>query len=379
VRYGFDAYSGGGMLTIVRALLDGRLAMAPSLVDVVYKCTLCGACDVRCKRNLDIEVLLTLEALRAKVVQEGYGPLDVHKSITQKVKKTGNRYGAVKKKNTGWFPEGVISSQKSDVLYFVGCNASFVHSEIARYTSKILQASGISFMVLPDEWCCGHPLLTTGQENEAREVVEHNIKAIAASGATTVIASCAECYQTLKVKYPRFLDKKTEDMPFKILHVTEYAEQLIKGGALKLGGQINMKVTYHDPCHLGRLSEPWKPWHGVFGKFGIPEPAREMRRGAFGIYDPPRDLLKIIPGLEVIEMERAKDQSWCCGAGGGVRDAFNDFALWTAHERMVEANQTGAEAIVSCCPWCEENLRDGMVERGRMQVYDIVELVASAI
>ena len=380
LRYGFDAYSGGGMLTIARAMLEGRLEFAPSLLDILYKCTLCGACDVRCKRNLDIEVLLTLEALRSKVVQEGYGPLEPHKTITRKVKETGNRYGAPNQKRLGWLPEGIVSRQKAEILYFVGCNSSFVQTEIARSTAKILKASGIPFTVLADEWCCGQPLLTTGQEEAAREVVEHNIKAIEASGAATVIASCAECYQTLKVKYPRLLDKRTEDMSFKVLHITEYAGQLVKGGALKLHGRANIKVTYHDPCHLGRLSEAWKPWHGVFGKFSIPDPPREMRRGTFGIYEPPRGLLKSIPGLEIVEMERAKDQAWCCGAGGAVRDAFKDFALWTARERLEEANLTGAEAIISCCPWCEENLKDATGGSGKgIQIYDAVELVANAI
>lgn len=380
VRYGFDAYSGGGLLTIARAMLEGRLEFRPTLLDVVYRCTLCGACDVRCKRNLDIEVLLTVEALRSKVVEEGYGPLEAHKITDQKIREAGNRYGAPNKKRLDWMPEGVVSGQKGEVLYFVGCNSSFVQTEIARSTVKILRASNTPFTVLSDEWCCGQPLITTGQEESARKVVEHNIKAIEASGVTTVLTSCAECYQTLKVKYPRLLEKKTEDMPFKVLHISEFADQLVKNGALKLHGRVDVKVTYHDPCHLGRLSEPWKPWHGVFGKFSIPNPPREMRRGTFGIYEPPRDLLRNIPGLEIVEMERAKDQAWCCGAGGAVRDAFGDFALWTARERLEEANLTGAEMIVSCCPWCEENLKDAT--RGttnKMQIYDLVQLVANAI
>jgi Fe-S oxidoreductase len=118
----------------------------------------------------------------------------------------------------------------------------------------------------------------------------------------------------------------------------------------------------------------------VFGKFRIPDPPREMRRGTFGIYDPPRELLKSIPGVEIVEMERAKEQAWCCGAGGAVKDAFEDFALWTARERLEEAKQTGAEAMLSCCPWCEENLRDatGGSDKG-IQIYDIVQLVANVI
>jgi Fe-S oxidoreductase len=379
-KYAFDAYSGGGMLTLAKALLDGKLEFTPKLLEVIYTCTLCGACDVRCKRNLDIEVLLTLEALRTRAVQEGYGPHEPHKAIAQKVRETGNRYGAPNRKRLNWLPIDVVPADKAEILYFVGCNSSFAQIELARSTAKILKAADIPFMVLPDEWCCGQPLLNAGQEELARRVVAQNIKAIEASGASTVISNCAECYQTTKVKYPRLLDKKTEDMSFRVLHITEYAEQLVKDGILKLKGPTNTRVTYHDPCHLGRLSEPWRPWQGAFGKFGIPEPPREMRRGTFGIYEAPRELLRSIPGLEVLEMERAKDQAWCCGAGGGVRDAFRDFALWTARERLEEARLTTAEAIVSCCPWCEENLRDAVgSDDGGIPIYDVVQLVAHAI
>jgi Fe-S oxidoreductase len=155
---------------------------------------------------------------------------------------------------------------------------------------------------------------------------------------------------------------------------------LVKEGALKFYGQTDVKVTYHDPCNLGRLSEPWRPWHGIFEKFRIPKPPREMRRGTFGIYEPPREILKNIPGLEIIEMERNREQTWCCGAGGGVKETFGDFALWTAQERLEEAKLTGAEMIITCCPWCEENLRDAMrgINTG-MKVYDIVQLIANAI
>jgi Fe-S oxidoreductase len=368
------------MLTITKALLDGKLEFTSRLQDVLYKCLLCGACDIRCKRNLDIEVLQTLEALRATAVQQDRGPLEPHKAIARKIRESGNRYGITNKKRQRWLPKGVLPTQEGGILYFIGCNSSFVQTELARSTIKILQKSKIPHMVLPDEWCCGHALLTTGQEDRAREVVEHNIRAIESSGATTVVTSCAECYQTLKVKYPRLLDKKTEDMSFKVVHIAEYAEQLFKNGVLKLTRPINMRVTYHDPCHLGRLSEPWKPWHGVFGQFGIPNPPREMRRGTFGIYEPPRELLKNILGLELIEMERAREQTWCCGAGGAVRDAFKDFASWTAQERIEEASLTGAEAIVSCCPWCEENLKDAAGQNGNgMMVYDLVQLLANAI
>ena len=127
--------------------------------------------------------------------------------------------------------------------------------------------------------------------------------------------------------------------------------------------EVPLRVTYHDPCHLGRRSKPYVPGEPIDG-----------------IYEPPRDILKAIPGLELVEMERIKEYAWCCGAGGGVKEAYPDFALWTAGERMEEAKAAGAEAIVTACPWCERNYIDAINERGEaIKVYDIVELVQQAI
>ena len=145
-----------------------------------------------------------------------------------------------------------------------------------------------------------------------------------------------------------------------------------------------MKVTYHDPCHLGRLGEPYIPWKGrekkIFGQMVVHEPKKPRYNGAWGIYDPPRDILKSIPGLELVEMERIREYAWCCGAGGGVLEGYPDFSSWTAFERIDEAKATGAEAIVSACGWCERNFVDAINGNGQeMQVYDIAELVQQAI
>lgn len=379
-KYGFDAYSGGGMLTIARELLDKKLEFNRRLLDIIYKCTLCGACDVRCKRNLDIEVLLTIEALRKEAVETGWGPLDSHKGIANKITETRNRYGIENGKRMDWFSGEQPSKQQPEILYFVGCNSSFFQKELASCTEKILNAAHISFAMLREEWCCGHPLLVTGQEENAYELITHNIEAIKETGITTVLTSCAECYHTLKVKYPKVLHKKTEDMEFKVVHLAEYANQLLKDGRLNIKNSFDAKVTYHDPCHLGRLSEPWKPWDGTFGKFGIPVPPREMRRGTFGVYEEPRNILRSISGVKVLEMERRRDQAWCCGAGGEVRSAAKDFALWAAKERIEEACSTGAQAIISSCPYCEENLKEAIKKNSRkIEVYDIAQVLARVL
>lgn len=379
-RFGFNAYSAHGLLDIALALMEGRLDYSPKLLDVIYTCTLCGACDVRCKRNLNIEVLLVLEGLRERCVQDGKGPLSAHKVTSERISKTRNRYGARQQNRLKWLPAGFKAAEKADILYFVGCNSAYTQRELSQATAKLLAASGTSFILLEDEWCCGKPLFGTGQADLAGELVKHNLAAIDKSGANTVIVSCAECYKTLKVDYPKFLGKPTADMGFKVLHITEYLEPLVKSGVLKFTKPVEMRVTYHDSCALGRLSDPWLPWQGVHRKFGILEPPKEFRRGTHGVYEAPREILKSIPGIELVEMERLREHAWCCGAGGEVRSAFKDFALWTAGERLEEANTTGAEALVSSCPYCRENMQEAArIEKEKIKIFDITEIMAQAI
>jgi Fe-S oxidoreductase len=142
-----------------------------------------------------------------------------------------------------------------------------------------------------------------------------------------------------------------------------------------------MKLTYHDACNLGRMSEPWVHWEGKRVQWGILEPNREWRRGTRGVYDQPRNILKAIPGIELEEMLRHHENAWCCGNGGGAKEAFPDFAMWTAGERLREVHATtGAEAIVAACPGCKENFAQSIKTAGdSMKAYDILELVAKAI
>jgi Fe-S oxidoreductase len=141
-----------------------------------------------------------------------------------------------------------------------------------------------------------------------------------------------------------------------------------------------MKVTYHDPCLLGRLSEPYIPWSGEIKAYGYHDPPKHWRRGTNGVYDAPRRVLRSIPGIELVEMTRNEENSFCCGGGGGVPAAFPDFALWTAKERIREAVSTGAEAMVSSCPFCQSNFEKA-VETGRdgIRYHDLCELFARTL
>jgi Fe-S oxidoreductase len=169
-------------------------------------------------------------------------------------------------------------------------------------------------------------------------------------------------------------------MNFEVVHSVEIIDRLIQGGTLKFKKQIPMKVTWHDPCHSGRGGEKQNIWEGERLKWGLSDPPRERNFGADGVYDAPRNILKALPGIELVEMERIREFSWCCGAGGGVKSAFPEFALESALERIDEAKATGAGALVTSCPWCESNLADALVAGGsKMKLYSLVELVEQAL
>jgi Fe-S oxidoreductase len=173
-------------------------------------------------------------------------------------------------------------------------------------------------------------------------------------------------------------------MDFEVVHISQFLDQLMKEGKIKLGVKNPMRVTYHDPCNLGRLGEHYLPWKGVEKILPGPivsfDPPKPERHGMQGEYESPRNLLRSIPGIQLVEMERIKGAAWCCGAGGGVIDSYPDFATWTARKRLEEAKSTGAEAIVTACPWCNRMFKDAVKESGiNIKVFDVVELVNQAI
>jgi len=377
-KEGFDVYGAVGKCNIVYSVLTSKLDYADPMVrDIAYRDLLCGGCDVACKRNLDYEIELMLESLRARLVEKGNGPMPEHTEITRKIESSRNYYGKDQSQRLDWLTKDIKVADKADILFFVGCRPSFVDTEIATATARILNAANADFMLMNDEPCCGHLVFITGQIAKARKLAEDNLKQIRETGAKTVVFSCAEGYKTIKVDYPKLLDIATTDLGFEVLHITELVDRWVKEGKLKLKNRVDMKVTYHDPCNLGRLSEPWVPWKGVREDWGVFNPPRNMRRGIHGVYEPPRDILKAIPGVELVEMVRHHENAWSSGHDGGVKEAFPDVALWTAGERLREAASTGAEAIVSACPACKEIFNEAA--NNGMQVYDITELMARAI
>ena len=381
-KYNFSAYSGGGRLLTINSALKNELNYNKKLKEIVYNCQMCGACGVSCNYAMDIEVMQPINEFRIKCVQDGQTHPALEKVITG-LRKTNSMVPV--SGNRGYWAAGLnlkdVAKDKVDVLFHVGCLTSYdpkMH-KLAQATSKILQKAGVNFGIAGDaEVCCGGRAYQMGYEEDALNQAKKNMAMIKKAGAKTVVTGCADGYQAFKVLYDKFGVKGD----LEVLHIAEYIDKLIKEGRLKLTNKVNMTVTYLDPCNLGRRGEPWKHWKGkrIPGNRYMFDPPKEYRRGEHGIYQPPRDVLKSIPGLMLSEMTRIKEYAWCCGAGGGVNESNPEFAIWTGKERVDEAVSTGAEAIVTACPWCENNFNEAIkVSGSKLKVYDIVELVEKAI
>jgi Fe-S oxidoreductase len=379
-KYEFDAYGAYGKMRIGHAMAEGLLDWNEKALEVIYACTLCGACDVGCKRNLDLEVELTLESLRVKAVKDGVGPRPAHKKTAAHIMKSHNMYGAPHEKRLDWLPAGVTPAKKADLLYFVGCTASYVNKEIAQSTARILTAARDSFMVMPDEWCCGNRLFSVGLIDEARALAQRNVDEMRKTGAKKLVTSCAEGYRMWKVDYPKLLNISTGDLGFEVIHLVEYADEKVKDGALNLKKPVEARLTYHDSCSLARLSEPWTPYEGKRGWMGCVEPRLKRRRGNNGPYAQPRDILKAIPGVDFVEMPRTRENTFCCGAGRGTQEAYPEFAGWAAAQRLEEVREIGAEVLVSSCPGCKNNFSQAVKASGNdVQVMDISELICASL
>jgi Fe-S oxidoreductase len=381
-KYNFNAYSGGGRLLTINAGLKKGFEYNDKLKEIVYNCQMCGGCGVSCNYAMDIEVMQPIKEFRIKCVEDGqtHPALEM---IIAGLRKT-NSMVAVEGKRGDW-ASGLyiknVTKDKVDVLFHAGCLTSYDRQlhKLAQATAKILQKAGVNFGIAGDaEVCCGGRAYQMGYKEDALNQAKKNMAMIKKAGVKTLVTGCADGYQAFKVLYDQLGVK--DDL--EVLHITEYIERLIKTGKLKLTKEVNMNVTYHDPCNLGRLGESWKHWEGkkIPGNRYMFDPPKEYRRGEHGVYEPPRDVIKAIPGLKLTEMTRIKEYAWCCGAGGGVSQSNPEFSQWTSTERIEEATATGAEAIVTACPWCEKNFNTAIQAGGsQIKVYDIVELVAQAI
>src|SRR4030042_5600062 len=263
-RFNFHAYSGGGKLIVAQALVQGRVDYSDGLLDVIYRCNMDGACDISCKNQSDLEPLQAMLELRAKCVEEGQ-LLSEHMLVIEGLKKEDNMMMKPKTDRGNW-AKGLdvkdLTAEKADVLFHAGCRFSFDEElwPIARGAVKLLKKAGLDVGIMgANETCCGGRAYEWGFQGEHTKYAEHNVENWKTTRVKTIVTSCSDCYHAFKVLYDN-IHKKPD---IEILHTSEYFARLVREGKLNLTHKIPETVTYHDPCHLGRLGEPWIHWDGV--------------------------------------------------------------------------------------------------------------------
>lgn len=341
---GFEAYSARGRVMVMNDVLSGDLEVNDALVDWLYTCTTCKSCQETCTATADgIQLPDMTEALRKDIVQNGF-EMKKHAVIEESIANEANPYKESRDTRLDLFGDRKWP-EKASVVYFVGCTSAYREKEIAKTTVELLDKIGADYTVLKDERCCGSVLLRLGRTKSFGNLTKHNIDAIKETGAKTVVTACAGCFRTLKLDAP----EQGYKYPFEVLHITEYLDRLIQDEEASFEAPEPIKVTYHDPCHLGRHAE---------------------------VYEAPRRVIEAVENIELVEMETNKRYAHCCGSGGGVKSSYGDMADEIAANRIQEAEETGAGILVTACPFCHRGLEDGAKYSGSdMPVVDLPTFV----
>lgn len=321
----------------------------------VYDCTLCARCYQVCPVGIEMRPLWI--AMREQLVELGLHPALMNR-LRDTVTANYNISGDPNQNRLGWtanlatVPAGLDRKQNAQVVYFMGCVAAFYPMVygVPQSLVAVLDRAGVDFTTLGgDEYCCGFPLVIAGMGRHAHDLMRHNVEAVRALKAKTLVAACPSCYHTWKHEYPRLLG---EPLGFEVQHETELLADLVQSGAFHLK-PVDKKVTYHDPCDLGRTG---------------------------GIYEEPRQIIQAIPGIELVEMRDSRQYALCCGGGGDVEMADAETSRAVACRRLGQAQETGAELIITACQQCKRTLLGAArKEKVRIRTLDVSELLWEAV
>ncbi len=336
--------------------MTGALDSSKDLADAFYSCTTCQACTYFCPARIRVDEIV--EGVRKELYREGYAPESVL-GVRENIHKTGNVYAGAREERTDIYPPALREKaqrgelkERAETLLFMGCVPSYLDMKMVPSLIKPLDAAGVDYTTLGiEENCCGFPLYLMGSD-EFGVHAEKIMESIKSTGAHELVTPCAGCYKTFQKLYPEI-----GDLGIEIYHSVQYLDRLVKEGRIAFRGNLGKKVTYHDPCDLGRT---------------------------FQIFEEPRNILRNIPGLEYVEMARNRLMARCCGGGGGVQASDPDLAVDMAAERVRDALAVGAEIIVSGCAACKDNLKKGSKaipkqERGKIKIMDVTEVVSKAM
>ena len=337
-------------------------------------------CSAQCENK--VPTVDIIESLRVACNEACVSMIEKLALVDKLVKELNNRYGGEAENRFQWAKdaglEKYIDNKDAKVGYYVGCTASYRQKNIAVATCKIFERLGINFTLISDEVCCGSPFFRVGAVDTAQELMNKNLENF--KNLKKVFFSCAGCYRTFTIDYPKWMED--DDLPFETLHAFELIAQLIKDDMIKFKPNDELKgkkVTYHDPCHTGRHFYVDFEQEIIEESDNLMFDIRKLDEKADKWFDKPRTILRQLEedvGIDFTEMYRIKENSMCCGAGGGVRAGYPDFSLRTASLRCDEANAVGADILTTECPFCWRNLSDAneLYDHG-MDVLGILEMI----
>jgi Fe-S oxidoreductase len=354
----FESYYPSGRNYAALAMQRGELEWSDRVVDAIYSCTTCGFCQYTCERTNVLKPTEIIRWMRSKAVEAGVGPLPSQKIIVQNLEAYDNPWGQPRARRTNWtrslgFKVKDLSKkeEKAEVLFYPGCTYAYDPriTEHIKDTAILMHEAGVDFGILGNaEKCCGSTAFNLGYVNVLEKYGEENINTFNGLGIKKIVTPCSGCYNTIGNIYAQLAECR-----FTVEHSVVMLAELVKEKKLKPTYPIKTVVTYHDPCHLGR--------HGH-------------------IFDAPREILMAIPGVKLVEMNRIREYSFCCGGGGGARTGKLDFAQATARRRVQEAELTGAKLLVTACPFCEQNFLDYLdTAETSLKLVDVVALLKQSV
>jgi len=339
----------GETISIRKMVRQAQLGL-PGWADGLWECTTCLWCESRCPHEVNItKAILGLRQLawNEREVPEGLPTLlwDIYFD--------GNAWGRPPSERPLWTKGMTVKefSPDDEILLYVGDDAAYDRriQKVARALVSLFEAAGVTFGTLGErEPSCGDAVRSVGHEGYAAEIIDANARLFQEAGVKTIVTVSPHSYDMFANRYPNLSGE------FRPLHYSQYLLELIEGERLKFENELPLKVTYHDPCYLSRRN---------------------------GICDEPRQVLQSIPGLELLEMERSREDTLCCGGGGGrmwmetaAGERFSDL-------RIPEAAATGAEVLVTCCPYCLSCLEDSLnvIGKSKMRVMELAEVALLAL
>lgn len=346
--YRFQRFTPKSRWLMSQRVFHGLDTITPELKEVVFTCTTCLMCQEICGVRDDGAGPWDITVAMREEIAKKEGPIDAHRPLLESLKQHNNPWSQPKSERGKW-ADGLglkkLASEKAATLLFAGCSADQPHGRPGAVAlARLMKHAGEPFVILGEqESCCGLYAHDLGFRDEYHRLQEENLSAIKAAGIKTLVTACGSCTRIWR-GYP-----KAELESVEVVHAVEYLERLVQSGKLKFKKTAKKKIVYHDPCHLGR---------------------------GCGVYEAPRNILRAVPGVELVEMPRNRRWAWCCGGGGGVPEAYPELAKWNAEDRLKEAQATGADLLVTTSAVCLRSFASG---DNTLPTQDLLEFLSQSL